>query len=77
MDLFFTVFFIIGRYVERVERDQFLLSRSNQLMGCLINKVASSSMVKTYLSLQGMDVKKIDSPHAYRKRFVPEVNNIQ
>jgi len=61
-----------GRYVERIKTDQFLLSRPNQLMGCLINKVASSSMMRMYLTLQGLDNKKIESPHGYRLKFVPE-----
>lgn len=61
-----------GRYVERLKTDQFLLSRANQLMGCLINKVASSSMMRMYLTLQGLDTKKIESPHGYRLKFVPE-----
>jgi len=63
-----------GRYVERLKTDQFLLSRANQLMGCLINKVASSSMMRMYLTLQGLDTKKIESPHGYRLKFVPEVS---
>ena len=72
------LFFIIpGRYVERVKNDQFLLSRSNQLMGCLINKVASSSMMRMYLTLQGLDNKKIESPHGYRLKFVPEVSEVK
>merc|ERR1711997_1059776 len=62
-----------GRYVERVRKDHFLLSRANQLMGCLINKVASSSMMRMYLTLQGIDQKKIESPHGFRTKFVPEV----
>jgi len=61
-----------GRYVERVRKDHFLLSRANQLMGCLINKVASSSMMRMYLTLQGIDQKKIESPHGFRTKFVPE-----
>ena len=66
--------FFPGRYVERLKTDQFLLSRANQLMGCLINKVASSSMMRMYLTLQGLDTKKIESPHGYRLKFVPEVS---
>ena len=67
-------FIFSGRYVERIKTDQFLLSRPNQLMGCLINKVASSSMMRMYLTLQGLDNKKIESPHGYRLKFVPEVS---
>ena len=68
------LFIFSGRYVERIKTDQFLLSRPNQLMGCLINKVASSSMMRMYLTLQGLDNKKIESPHGYRLKFVPEVS---
>ena len=68
------LFIFPGRYVERIKTDQFLLSRPNQLMGCLINKVASSSMMRMYLTLQGLDNKKIESPHGYRLKFVPEVS---
>ena len=64
---------ILGRFVERIKRDQFLLARSSQLLGCFINKVASSSFVKTFLALEGMRVEKVTSPHAYRPRLVPEV----
>jgi hypothetical protein len=43
-------------------------------MGCFVNKVASSSFVKTFLALEGMRVDKISSPHAYKSRLVPEVS---
>ena len=58
--------------VERTKLQQFFLSRPNQvscssfylllpfslmqMLGCLINKVASSSMVKTLLTLEGLKV---------------------
>ena len=61
--------------VERVKLSQFFVSRPHQVLGCLINKVASSSIVKTFLSLDGrLDPKKdIKSPHAYAKRLYPKV----
>lgn len=60
--------------VERVKLSQFLVSRPHQVLGCLINKVASSSIVKTFLRLDGrLDPKKdIKSPHAYAKRLYPK-----
>ena len=61
--------------VERLKLSQFFVSRPYQVLGCLINKVASSSIVKTFLSLDGhLDPKKdIKSPHAYAKRLYPKV----
>ena len=61
--------------VERVKLSQFFVSRPHQVLGCLINKVASSSIVRTFLSLDGrLDLKKdIKSPHAYAKRLYPKV----
>ena len=61
--------------VERVKLSQFFVSRPHQVLGCLINKVASSSIVRTFLSLDGrVDPKKeIKSPHAYAKRLHPKV----
>lgn len=63
--------------VERVKLSQFFVSRPHQVLGCLINKVASSSIVRTFLSLQTdgrLDLKKdIKSPHAYAKRLYPKV----
>ena len=46
------------------------------VLGCLINKVASSSIVKTFLHLDGRldPTKDIKSPHAYAKRLYPKVN---
>ena len=66
--------YLLGQYVERIRKDQFRLSRANQLMGCLINKVASSSMMRMFLTLQGIDTKKIESPHGFRTKFEPEVS---
>jgi hypothetical protein len=63
----------LGRYIERTSRDKFLLSRSSQIIGCFINKVASSSFVKTFLALEGYKVDKISSPHAYRPRLTSDV----
>jgi len=60
--------------VERVKLNQFFVSRPYQVLGCLINKVASSSIVKTFLQLDGhLDPNKaIKSPHAYAKRLYPK-----
>lgn len=66
----------LGRYVERIKSTQFLLSRANRVMLCPLNKVASSSMMRLMLTLQGIDHKNIESPHGYRKRFNPQVNVI-
>ena len=63
----------LGRYVERIKSTQFLLSRANRVMLCPLNKVASSSMMRLMLTLQGIDHKNIESPHGYRKRFNPQV----
>ena len=43
-------------------------------MLCPLNKVASSSMMRLMLTLQGIDHKNIESPHGYRKRFNPQVS---
>ena len=66
-------FTFLGRYIERTNRDKFLLARSSQIIGCFINKVASSSFVKTFLALEGLKVDKMSSPHAYRPRLTPDV----
>ena len=59
--------------VERVKLSQFVLSRPHQVLGCLINKVASSSIVKSFLTLDGYAVKDVKSPHAYANRLHPKV----
>ena len=61
--------------VERTKLSQFFVSRPHQVLGCLINKVASSSIVKTFLQLDGhLDPSKhVKSPHAYAKRLYPKV----
>ena len=66
----------LGRYVERIKSTQFLLSRANRVMLCPLNKVASSSMMRLMLTLQGIEHKNIESTHGYRKRFNPQVNVI-
>jgi len=60
--------------VERIKLSQFFVSRPYQVLGCLINKVASSSIVKTFLHLDGRldPTKDIKSPHAYAKRLYPK-----
>jgi len=58
--------------VERVKLNQFFLSRPQQVVGCLINKVASSSIVKSFLHLEGYVVKDVKSPHAYANRLHPK-----
>eukprot|EP00090_Calanus_glacialis_P003538 TRINITY_DN12610_c0_g1_i1.p1 TRINITY_DN12610_c0_g1~~TRINITY_DN12610_c0_g1_i1.p1 ORF type:complete len:443 (-),score=137.58 TRINITY_DN12610_c0_g1_i1:210-1538(-) len=58
--------------VERVKLSQFFLSRPEQVVGCLINKVASSSIVKSFLTLDGFAVKDVKSPHAYANRLHPK-----
>jgi len=58
--------------VERVKLNQFFLSRPHQVLGCLINKVASSSIVKSFLALDGFAVKDVKSPHAYANRLHPK-----
>ena len=60
--------------MERIKSTQFLLSRANRVMLCPLNKVASSSMMRLMLTLQGIDHKNIESPHGYRKRFNPQVS---
>lgn len=62
--------------VERLKLSQFFVSRPHQVMGCLINKVASSSIVKTFLRLEGrIDPNKdVKSPHAYAKKLYPKVS---
>ena len=62
--------------VERVRLSQFYLSRPHSLLGCLINKVASSSIVKTFLQLDGLAVKDVRSPHAYASRLHPKVSEV-
>ena len=61
--------------VERLKLSQFFVSRPHQVVGCLINKVASSSIVKTFLRLEGrIDPNKdVKSPHAYAKKLYPKV----
>ena len=61
--------------VERVKLNQFYASRPHQVLGCLINKVASSSIVKTFLKLDGRipPNKDVKSPHAYAKKLYPKV----
>jgi hypothetical protein len=59
--------------VERVKLSQFYLSRPEQVVGCLINKVASSSIVKSFLTMDGFAVKDVKSPHAYANRLHPKV----
>ena len=59
--------------VERVRLSQFVLSRPHQVLGCLVNKVASSSIVKSFLNLDGYVVKDVKSPHAYANRLHPKV----
>ena len=61
--------------VERLKLSQFFASRQQQVVGCLINKVASSSIVKTFLQLEGRidPHKQIKSPHAYAKKLYPKV----
>ena len=34
-------------------------------------------MMRMYLTLQGIDQKKIESPHGFRTKFVPEVCTIK
>ena len=34
-------------------------------------------MMRMYLTLQGLDNKKIESPHGYRLKFVPEVSEVK
>jgi len=58
--------------VERTSLKQFFMSRPNQVIGCLVNKVASSSIVKTFLKLEGLVVKEMRSPHAYSSRLHPK-----
>ena len=51
----------------------YYLSRSTQTMGCVINKVASSSIVKSFLALEGFVPKRMQSPHLFNARFVAKV----
>ena len=62
--------------VERVKLSQFFVSRPHKVLGCLINKVASSSIVKTFLKLEGFAVKDVASPHAYGNKLHPHVSLI-
>ena len=62
--------------VERVKLSQFFVSRPHQVLGCLINKVASSSIVKTFLQLEGYAVKDVKSPHAYGNKLHPHVGGV-
>ena len=60
--------------MERIQKHQFLVSKDDQLMGCIINKVASTSMMQAYLMLSGIEhVEKISNPHPLRSKFVPKV----
>jgi len=61
--------------VERVSLNQFYISRPHQVSGCLINKVASSSIVKSFLALDGLAVKNVKSPHGYANRLHPKTWN--
>jgi hypothetical protein len=45
-------------------------------MGCLINKVASSSLVYAFLALKGIDSKKVASPHSRLHLILPKVKLI-
>ena len=65
-----------GQYMERIQKHQFVVSKDNQLMGCLINKVASTSLMATYQTLSGVDLPEIHpAVHGSRTKFVPEVIN--
>ena len=54
--------------------NNFILSTSNELMGCLINKVASSSLVFTFLSLKGVNTEAVASPHSRLHLILPKVS---
>ncbi|XP_023341430.1 uncharacterized protein LOC111711329 [Eurytemora carolleeae] len=59
-------------FVERISLDQFSLSRPHRTMGCLINKVASTSFNKALLFLDGFPVRNITSPHAFKSKLNPK-----
>jgi len=52
--------------------NEFYLSRPHNTLACLVNKVASSSLVKTFLFLAGFDIRNIRSPHSYSARLNPK-----
>ena len=58
--------------------DQFYLQRKVGAMGCLINKVASSSVVRSFLDLDGRNLTHDPlyqrSPHAFKVDLVPTVS---
>ena len=59
--------------------DQFYLQRKVKAMGCLINKVASSSVVRSFLDVDGYnltyDPLYLRSPHAFKVDLVPQVSS--
>ena len=70
--------FFIGGFTEDVRPDQFYLSKSSQLMGCVINKVASSSLVFTFLTLEGiLHENDTYSPHVKSLLLTPMVNKLR
>ena len=60
--------------------DQFYLQRKVKAMGCLINKVASSSVVRSFLDVDGRnltyDPLYLRSPHAFKVDLVPTVSEL-
>lgn len=59
--------------VELPITSHFALAPSYQSMGCFLNKVASSSLVSTFLALNGLGSIEEDSPHRYVMRLQPRV----
>ena len=51
----------------------FVISEPFKVMGCLINKVASSSLVLAFLSLKGINTNGIVSPHSRLGLIQPKV----
>ena len=60
-----------GYFREEIKLKNYVLSRNENILGCLINKVASSSFLRTFISLSDMKVKEVASPFAHIGKFIP------
>ena len=60
--------------------DQFYLQRKVKAMGCLINKVASTSVVRSFVDVDSRnltyDPLYLRSPHAFKVDLVPTVSEL-